>query len=492
MYKILIVEDEINAREGLKRLIESKKEMYTICTANDGLDGLNTAQNFLPDIIISDIKMPKLDGLEMIRRLREFNLKAEFLILSGYAEFKYAQSALSLGVNNYILKPIVPFKVFSLLDKCIENIEKNKKTITPFHRENYSLASETQNQRLSVFYETVDATQLFFAVLFISSPNQIPLEWKSSVLENPNVTLLSFSDKRFVGMIAPTSCSSFHSLFSKLQILTKKDPSIVCTHTYHHNFKDKPFNWFANFKKLISCIPWSISLKKNFFQLERSMLEEQKNTLNDHEFRKSLNKLFYKGDYSSCSTLIINHLRELREKNYHPKEIITLAASYLFKIRTDTVEQPLNSCSELHFIQTVNKIMSVHTFWELEKIIGAYYTQGNSIKDTHVYSKPVLIAINEIKNNYQKPLTLNSTARKIGVTPQYLSRLFAKETTENFINHLTNYRMKKAEYFLQSTDLKIYEIAAQVGYSDAKYFCTVFKKIVGISPNRYRNDKNIL
>lgn len=120
MKKIIIVEDEMRIRTGLVRLIDRLNlGARVIGEAGDGVEGLRLIQDMEPDIVITDIQMPRLDGLEMIRKAKEMNFRCEFVILSGYAEFAYAQNAIRLGVSEYLLKPVTISQVRDLLQKMV-------------------------------------------------------------------------------------------------------------------------------------------------------------------------------------------------------------------------------------------------------------------------------------------------------------------------------------------------------------------------------------
>ncbi|MBM6947268.1 response regulator transcription factor [Mordavella massiliensis] len=118
MKTLIVVEDELRIREGLCKLIRRlDMGVKVIGEAEDGLEGLKMIQDMLPDIVITDIRMPKMEGLEMIRKVREMNIRCIFIILSGYAEFSYAQTAISYGVTDYLLKPVTVSDVKRLLEK---------------------------------------------------------------------------------------------------------------------------------------------------------------------------------------------------------------------------------------------------------------------------------------------------------------------------------------------------------------------------------------
>ncbi len=134
MKKIVIVEDEYGSRVGLKKLIEKlTTELKVIGEAENGYEGLKLIVDTQPDIVITDIRMPKMDGLEMISELKKIGVECTFVILSGYSEFEYARSGLKLGVLEYLLKPITVSTVNDLIEKLINKKDTTQNSEEPEH-----------------------------------------------------------------------------------------------------------------------------------------------------------------------------------------------------------------------------------------------------------------------------------------------------------------------------------------------------------------------
>ena len=125
--RILIVEDEIKIRRGLASLISKHTEHIVVGEAKNGLEGFEMAERFQPDLVITDVRMPVMDGLEMIRRMREKKMPQLFLILSGYSEFEYARKAIKYGCEDYLLKPLAPQDITETLRRIEEKLEKEIK-----------------------------------------------------------------------------------------------------------------------------------------------------------------------------------------------------------------------------------------------------------------------------------------------------------------------------------------------------------------------------
>lgn len=173
MKKIIVVEDEFRIRQGLVNLITKINLGCTVVgEAENGYEGLKMIRDVMPDFVITDIRMPKMNGLEMIEKIREYGIPCKFVILSGYAEFEYAQRGIRLGVQDYLLKPVTVTKVKELICKLVqENEEKGLK-----EEENYSRVvsdmvhtiEKDYGQRLGldIFAEKYRLTPEYLSVLF--------------------------------------------------------------------------------------------------------------------------------------------------------------------------------------------------------------------------------------------------------------------------------------------------------------------------------------
>lgn len=199
MIKIVIVEDEFRIRQGLGNLIKKiNPECCVVGEAENGYEGLKIIRNAEPNVVITDIQMPQMDGLEMIEKIREYNLECRFVILSGYAEFEYAQKGIRLGVEDYLLKPITITKVKELLSKitkqeeidCTQETEKYSmvvgdmiKTIEKSYGQRLGLDSFAEKYRLTPEYISAMFTKEI-GVTFSNYLKKIRIEHAKDLLIN--------------------------------------------------------------------------------------------------------------------------------------------------------------------------------------------------------------------------------------------------------------------------------------------------------------------
>ncbi|MDO5541055.1 MAG: helix-turn-helix domain-containing protein [Eubacteriales bacterium] len=176
---------------------------------------------------------------------------------------------------------------------------------------------------------------------------------------------------------------------------------------------------------------------------------------------------------------IQERISQMQAQQKHPKEIIYAATSGI-----------QNIFSEELYISTRNQLTEAKTPYEINTLLDAYFSSQPPEQTGSQYSRLIQSAIQYIQQHYQEQISLTTAAESLSITSQYLSKLFMQETSRTFIDYLTNVRIDKAKVYLTETNLQINVIGARTGYTDPKYFCTVFKKIVGLTPNQYRKANN--
>lgn len=444
-------------------------------TAQDGKDGYKKALEMKPDIIISDIRMPVWDGLTMIGKLYNQSYRGKIFLLTGYAEFEYAQKALHFHVSEYILKPIVPSKLKAMVEKTILSLQQTRQKEAALHPQTCHLVTEEDSKVLESRLMPYHYTEYFIAVIYIESERHLPPGVKEALINEKHHYVLSLPDKHYRGiLIGFQNHVVKHGQIASVSKIVAQYPHLVCA----YDIKTAPISsWSHVFDGLQNCIPWSITYRLRFFAWQPLMEASPEPYVEDEFLKKELQRLHCSNRHEEYGKLLIKALNKMQKAQRHPKHIQMTALSGL--IRLD---------SKQAYLEAVNQMSDARTMNEIVHHINAYFLDSHEEGADCSYSRIVKSCIAEIEKNYQTPISLNSTADKLGITPQYLSRLFSRETSQSFIDYLTSYRMEKAKALLRNTSKKINVICAEVGYPDAKYFCTLFKKLVGVSPNQYRDN----
>lgn len=475
MYKILIVEDEQDSREGLAALIQLHDSSIQTITCANGSEGYQTALKIIPDIIISDIRMPHCDGISMAKQLRQKNFTGKIFLLTGYADFSYAQQAIQYGVSEYILKPIIPNEFLALLDRSFQKIEKEKLLSDQKNGNETYLFSEADDVMLKSKLSYLRYTECFFAILYISGDSHLPPKMKDALLQETNLHLAYLPDKQFRGLCIGFHDNSInHIAIARLHVLLKEFENITCVYTILNLSAVSSIK--AVWKKLQDAVIWNITYPSRFINYTATM-EEKNEPYKENEYLKAeLLKLQCEHSYKAYGDLLLQYMEKMRKKQMHPLAIRMTAILSLIKI----------DAKQRYFL-ALEQLSCAKTFQEIKAVLETYFLEEPE-NDTTGYSKIVRRAIQEINEHYIEAISLNSVAEKLKITPQYLSKIFMKETSVTFVSYLTTVRMEKAKLLLKNTNKKINFICQQVGYPDPKYFCTLFKKEVGITPNQYRSN----
>lgn len=233
--------------------------------------------------------------------------------------------------------------------------------------------------------------------------------------------------------------------------------------------------WLDEFSLLMNSVIWSITLESSFFEFHEEMQKEPDQISDSGIDRKKLQRLYYARNYHACLEYLQNLLYQMQQKHCHPEQILQVISSGI-----------LNVFSEQQYLKTIQQLSQARTVHEIIACLNDYFEIGMNKQTDQRYSRLVQSAIHFIQDSYNEPISLNNAADQLSITPQYLSKIFMQETSHTFVDYLTQVRIEKAKNMLTGTNLQINVISSNVGYTDPKYFCTIFKKQTGLTPNQYR------
>jgi two-component system response regulator YesN len=513
MYRILLVEDEIIIRKGIKCIISKMNlDIENIYEADNGKTAIEACKKFSPHIIITDIKMPGMDGLEFIDHIKKINLKPRFIILTGYSEFSYAQKAISYGVSEYLLKPIKKKYLYNILCKLIKEFEdeKAKKLKNAAGLQKVLIWDVLQGQ-----YKSNEIAKILNDAGIVFTENNFFI---LSLYMNPNN---NYSIDDGINYVIENSMGKFFRINFFIQ--TNYNYNIFLVNMNKNNIEK--FDLFITalemtlqdiFKKKDIVIQIGISETGTQVELLPDLLKQAEAAL---DFKA----LFYTPKvhiYSrikkgkSFRTLPVTFFESICSAiTKGNKDYIVLAIHNLFNdlLRIDNVTPDIiiNTIKSLeNFIISTNKNLYIEHMnkIESENSVEFLYRTSDNIKDfiSRINNRllllsdqisstselkncnPIDYAINYIDKNYNKDLNLIFISNIVSMNSNYFSTLFKKKTGLSFINYLQTVRIEKSKILLMEHDAKIYEIASEVGYSDDKYYCKVFKTITGLTPTEYR------
>jgi len=532
MYKIVIADDEYIIHEGLGNAINWEQANCVIAgNAYDGVEAIQVIETIHPDILITDIRMPQMDGMELIEYSNKHFPNIKIILLSGYNDFVYAQQAVELGAFSYLLKPTNCDELLKVIDsakKAIERdiaindeyrrLKKHVENSMPILRENFlrnllvGLASlditESEMEEQKELYR-IDVRN--YAILNFQIDHY--RKYMESVRENNRLFQRYIIRDICHDMIIPFHGSYFieieHNLFSIILNLTNE---IISENDVAEKIKDK-------ISELLDIsVSFGISNRSETITIVKELFDQANDALR-YKFYIGSGSIIYYSDIQDCGKFRANNYRNLYEELVKEIKTGNIENSILlvdqlfeeFKQSKESIDLIKNSCIELlsmlfsafstDFLLNCNinreniylGISDYDTIDGLKRFM-VEMTEKLSSRVHLEYSAKNRNVINRIieymKNNYVKDIKLRDLSELVYMNPSYLSRLIKKECKQNFSDLLTKIRIDQAKELLKNFDLKIYEVSEMVGINDAKYFALIFKRITGMNPTEYRESLN--
>ena len=505
MIRIILVEDEPSAMKYLCSVIEQKCTGFEIIdTAENGAEGLEKARLHKPDVIITDIKMPVMDGIRLVSRIKEELPYIYSVIISGYQDFEYAKGAIQSGVVDYLLKPVNAVQLRDLLHSIREKLKEQYRAERLVILKQALTGAPVESWRLSRYFPY----ERFIAALI--RVNSLPSRFTSKLFSaayDPALGLFELSgiqgDERIwvipgrdeMEMIffhTPGSAGEypFHShVFEAVGKITGG---------YHHIVFSTEFSGLRNSKRIISGLYRTldnnlvIGLNQIFYENMPILGAKNKNTLDVSlwnklnfflsngqydELKQEFIKLFASWEKAQCTQLWVeSNLRQIL--NYIEKHSPTN-----IEMQHQDMEFLLDEA--LFYAASFGDLLA--NVWEIvEKLI-----QRTDIKN-HKVDNPAFFSSIElyVGKNITEPLTLQRICTVFGISQTYLSRLFRKYRNMSFIEYLTNIRMDKAKQLIEEyPEMHLKDVAEAVGYIDPFYFSRVFRMTTGVPPSEYMSGK---
>lgn len=502
--RILVVEDEIKIRMGISRLISAHTQHTVVGEAKNGQEGLEMINRFHPELVISDIRMPVMDGLKMLQESVKMGNKCHFVILSGYSEFEYAQTAIRYGVDDYLLKPLAPEDVTQILDKIQQKVDLEKaetiQTTEGLLREMILGGRKDITDICRKLLETgaFEETSPVF-VLAGYTGNTNPKYFRNLLLQCEKLKERYPEWKVHLAVLENTQ-----EIFLLIQgEVSAKELERKLTRRIYQNLteEDQPV-WILEILNHLEEIPESVQrIRENYLYGIRMgyreiLTEEKIKNISMEEFKYPVN-LENRMQTAICSESsmelkkecenFLNYTREMKCSPRYIRKTYKKMLAFLENVCHEVNPQAyrLLQNQDLEHLAS-EKLTSGELESCFQKAVEMILESKDKKEDIRNYA--IRRAINFIREHYSENISLDMLADRLEITPEYLSTLFNKEVGINFSTFLKRFRISQAKRLLKGTDEKIYSIALQVGYNDPKYFNRVFKEEMGISPGDYRQN----
>lgn len=531
MYKLLIADDEKWLKERLAKTIDWESfHISQVATASDGQEAYSHIITQHPDIVITDVRMPILSGLELIRQVREQGLNTHFIIISGYADFNYARQALKMQVADYITKPVRDEELIQCVLNCEADIESNAMRTQELEqlKEQCCIGKEAM---VSKFYQELLNGNIKTpeALTELCSKMHISLAFNNygcivldlNILLQKNSSVIGNTVKLFSGdlenqlkkelAITPLFVTAVQSRLVAVLGTDLPQKSIPDTLDALYQFIEQHTAVAAGCSLAIgtgeffaSPLSLHLSLSQAVSSLQYRMYSKQFMESNIDELKDASFSMLGISN-SIIDTIAIHILHRSRDEVTHSIDNLVSSLSDIktpsefqlvtFKITNSIINKLLHSgvpaealsnipilyldyFSNLHSAQSMSAL--------IEKIcdsIFASLSHSGERKQTRIIKN----ILEFIDRNYMLPITSKSVAEEFYFNPSYFSGMFKDHVGIPFTKYLVNIRMDESKRLLRTTNIKISNIARRVGYEDIQYFMKIFKTNTGTTPNAYRD-----
>jgi two-component system response regulator YesN len=531
MLKIIIVDDERKTIEGIRQCLDwSLFNIEVVGHARNGRDGLKLASQVLPDIVLTDIKMPIMDGIEFSRELKRCHPHIKVIFISGYSDVEYMKSAFKEGVIDFILKPIDIVELESVIKKTSElceseqKIQKEKDAMERKIRESIPLL---QNQ----FFSSLVADEITQREVIQDRMEllgiQLPEEGLYIVL---NVDIDDYPSQ----LLKETSYQKRRISANVLALLRENlHDRGVCFELAEGNFVILVYLSNVNTdQQAIEVDALAVTMQKSIndqlglsvtIGIGECVSVIEKVSLSYYRAKYAVNQKLHLGKnqiiYADQTWTVQEQEMVLSYKTYE-QVYMSLKDGNIEKaidlINQVFIEMSQSTSLDYSVVQSVclqftTVIQRINSEFSGEAIADAYTTiqelfQLETIEDMKEFllhncrkvhellaakqERNTSKAVEQIKamicNRYSESLTVDQIAKEVFLSPAYACLLFKKETGETINNYLTTVRIEKAKELLRIERSKLYEVCLDVGYSDPKYFSKLFKKVTGLSPSVYK------
>lgn len=501
MIKVLFVDDEVMAMDYLQNMIFWEKEGFSVVGhARSGKKALEIYDREKPDIVISDIKMTGMDGLELTKRLKEKNPDVVVILLSAYRDFEYAQKGFEYGVSNYLLKhELCEEKLIEELKKAKERLKANgrkKKIYQKYFAKQliYNMEDVTEIEEKELgnrfFLILVNKNSVFHNGVFhelswsyeereriqqCSQETEAEIEYVSDVTLTSGNTIILYK----IGNI-----NSRYELVNKIENTSKRIASSFSMEEnssfniiYSNEIKRAEIS--GTFQKMSRMIHYSVFWKPRcIYALERLEEKGEEEKISWNEQEKELRGIIFEGKKTDD---FISYLFELVR---YPRENLRGFRDLLFVLD--------NLAKEMEDRHGIIHIKKREAGYKIQDVENYYIEKMNYISETiqerteKKYSNIVVDMMRYINKNYCREISLESLGEEFQMNGVYLGQIFKKETGTTFLKYLTALRIEEAKRLLAQGDKNVSEVSEIVGYKTSQYFSQIFIKNVGMKPQEYK------
>lgn len=538
VFKVLIVDDELLVRLGIKTTIAWEENNFQVVgEASNGMEAFEMYTKMQPDIVITDIKMPKMDGIELTKRIRETGRNTKIVVLTCYDEFNYLKEALVLGASDYIIKATMqPQELLNTLIKVRKEIEKEYIGLSEVENMKREIESQRPLIQQRVLFDFlkgtlnsekdipatlhdagIDFLYNHFVILYFEiddyrvkleklSPQEKQLQKKSVVNlikellgTSNNYYLTELEDQDYACILSlelsqARAAETANAIAVKIQEGIRRYTQFtlsISVSRYINALEDIPYA-FVEVKEYMS---HKMFLGKNCIITKKDIrISEEKDF--ENRFRINQEELvcyLREGDTQKVGQQIEELFARITAGKAGKNSFTMLEytctnlISILNRVADDFRYTGSEGSGKSYF--TTQEVYKLEIVEEIKGwMIKQFSLLADHIKRSKYVSSNSAVrkALDYINANAYRPISLNDVAAHVNISRTYFSQVFKQETGENFVDYLTGVRIENAKKYLTLSDMKTYEIAEKAGFQDNSYFCRIFKEREGITPSDYR------
>ncbi len=533
MFKVFLVEDEIVVREGIRNNINW--EQYGFNYAGDASDGelaLPLIRQIQPDLLITDIKMPFMDGLALIELIRNELPKTKIVIISGYDDFSCAQQAIHMGVEQYLLKPIAKEKMVDTLialhkkmdeeqqqQEYLERFQLEAQEYETFSRRRFFEKIVTGGLSVLEITETaktmgIDINAPFYNIVLFSLNSagydgRLPESYMDSlaavqdnitlyILGRPNLILFRWNVTTYAVLIKGTedgidkiTNECVENIRSRCDVAGRDVDWYIACSTPVSRLSSIP----ACFTEASRVLSYRYLCPEEHILSEKSICHVRKDdcsktdTFDKEICQERIRNFISSGSLEEIDRFIDQLFRNVGEETSAQPLFCKYLTMTVYFAATEYLDSIFSSKDNL-WSSELRPRDNVSAPWEARQYVRQVIRRAIELRDLESRKQQrdlMSHAIGFIDEHYpDESISLNRVARKVNISPNYFSAMFSQEVGQTFVEYLTNKRIGEAKRMLRQTDKRSSEIAFAVGYKDPHYFSFVFKKVAGCTPSEYR------
>lgn len=482
LYKVMLVDDEYMILEGLKQIIPWQELGFEIvATSRTGLEALNYLNKHPVDLIVSDITMPEMNGIQMVEEAYANGYDFTAIFLSGYQEFEYVKEGIRLGVKDYLVKPVDQEELTEIIEKIYRELKEKQ-----HRKEQEQLYSENSigrwlNDDLNEhdFFELMDGLDMpilgpFTAIKILSEADQLLAIIQQMKAKNQRLIITGGPQQdQQITLIFQGEAEQLKRFLAELK---RQNGETVTLYT-GETIPDWE-NVYESYEKVLQ-----IEELNNFYPdlLPNQKLELVEN-LNEQEFSFLVfNKSLMIGDTKTIQQELDKIFEEVHSQHLQPENARYIA----FLLFTD-ISRQYPTATKAIYEETIQKIRQSTTVYQLKQMLEDVLQIVSEQPVEKQISEATQQVIELVRKDYTQDLTLKMVADELHLNAVYLGQLFKKEMHSSFSQYLNQVRIKKAQQLLLYSNQNINEIADEIGYNNTNYFSKMFKKLNGITPKEFR------